>query len=91
VCGSDFVHPVSWAEEGLDHWWMLLHCGACGHRYDAVVPDEIAREFDASSDRDQHSIALAADRLHSEWRSAEVEAFAAAMERDLITADDFAY
>jgi hypothetical protein len=46
-CGSDFVHPVTWAEQDESHWWMLLHCGA-------------------------------------------VSAFAAAIQHDLITADDFA-
>jgi hypothetical protein len=70
---------------------MLLHCGACGHRYDAVVCDEAASEFDAKLDRDQFWIVRTADRLHNEWRRAEIDAFAAAMEHELITADDFAY
>ena len=49
-----------------------------------------ANEFDAKLDRDQLLIEGAADRLHTEWRSAEVDAFAMAMEHGAITADDFA-
>jgi hypothetical protein len=90
ACGSDFVHPVSWREQDEEHWWMLLRCGDCHDRYDAVALDEAANEFDAKLDRDQFLIERAADRLHSEWRSAEADAFAMAMEHDAITADDFA-
>jgi hypothetical protein len=91
ACGSDFVYPVSWGEEDEDHWWMLLRCGACGHRCDAVVRDEVAKEFDAKLRRDEFLIARVADNLNQEWRKAEIDAFAAAMEHGAITADDFGY
>lgn len=89
-CGSDFVHPVTWEEQDESHWWMLLHCGACGNRYDAVLTDDAAMAFDEKLGQDELLIARAADILHNEWRSAEVSAFAAAIHHDLITADDFA-
>jgi hypothetical protein len=78
-------------QEDQDHWWMLLRCGACGHRYDAIVCDETAHEFDTKLDRDLARIAIGAERLHRQWRKAEVDAFAAALDRDLIGADDFAH
>lgn len=89
ACESDFVHPVSWEEEGEDHWWMVLRCGGCGHWWDAVVPNETAQEFDAKLHRDQFFMGRAANQLNAEWRNAEADAFAAALEHDLITADDF--
>jgi hypothetical protein len=89
-CGSDFVHPVTWEEQDESHWWMLLHCGACDNRYDAVLTDDAATAFDEKLGQDELLIARAADVLHNEWRSAEVSAFAAAIQHDLITADDFA-
>jgi hypothetical protein len=89
VCGSDFGHPVSRRDEGEGHWWMLLRCGACDHRRDAVVAHEVAKEFEAKLDRDEFLIKRVAERLHEEWRRAEVVAFAAAMEHGVITADDF--
>ena len=90
MCGSDFVHPVRWEEEDQHHWWMLLHCGGCGRWWDAVVADEPAREFDAKLDRDQFLIGRAADHFNRQWRTAEADAFAAALDHDAITADDFA-
>ena len=89
-CGSDFVHPVTWEEQDESHWWMLLRCGACDNRYDAVLTDAAATAFDEKLGQDEFLIAHAADVLHNEWRSAEVSAFVAAIQDDLITADDFA-
>jgi hypothetical protein len=68
---------------------MLLHCGACDNRYRAVLTDDAATAFDEKLDQDELLIARAADVLHNEWRRAEVSAFAAAIQHDLITADDF--
>jgi hypothetical protein len=68
---------------------MLLHCGACDNRYDAVLTDP-PTAFDEKLGQDELLIAHAADVLHNEWRSAEVSAFAAAIQHDLITAHDFA-
>ena len=69
---------------------MLLRCGACDHRRESVVCDQAAKKFDAKLDHDQFLIESTADRLHDEWRSAEADIFAIAMQRDLVTADDFA-
>jgi len=90
ACRGDFVHPTHWEAEGQDNWWMLLRCGACDHRFDMVVCDDAAQDFDTKLDRDLFRIARAAESLHRQWRNAEIESFALAMEHDLITADDFA-
>jgi hypothetical protein len=69
---------------------MLLRCGHCHDQYDTVASDEAANELDTKLDDDQLQIERAADRLHMEWRNAEADVFAMAMEHDAITADDFA-
>jgi hypothetical protein len=69
---------------------MLLRCGTCDHRYETVLTDEAATAFDEKLGQDELLITRAADVLHNEWRSAEVSAFAAAIQHDVIVADDFA-
>ena len=65
------MYPVTWHEHDESRWWMLLRCGACDRRYDAIVTDKRAEEFDAKLYCDQYWIARAADQLHREWRSAD--------------------
>jgi len=90
ACGADFVHPVEWSPEGEEHWWMLLRCGACGSSREATVPDSEAALYDLELDRAEHGIERAADRLSRERLAEQTEAFATALELDLIGAEDFA-
>jgi hypothetical protein len=89
-CGADYVNPVEWRAHGRDHWWMLLRCGGCGTRREAIVPDQLAQRFDRDLDRGLDEIGRAADRLRYERLTWEADAFAAALQRDLISAEDFA-
>jgi hypothetical protein len=90
ACGDDFVYPVHWHPEDDEHWWMLLRCGGCGERRQVTLPDIEAHRFDRELDEAERQITLAADRLSHERFEAEVPAFAAALEHDLIDAADFA-
>jgi hypothetical protein len=69
---------------------VLLRCGECGLWRDAEFTDEALERFDRRLDDATIQIARAADKLHADWRSTEVEAFAEALDRDLIDAGDFA-
>ena len=89
-CHADYVHPVEWQESGEDHWWMLLRCGACGSERDVTVADDVAKRFGEDLDRAERQIERAVRELDGERMAVEVEAFAVALERDLIGADDFA-
>jgi hypothetical protein len=89
-CGSDFVHPVEWQEATETHMWVRLRCGQCGGWREDEFTDEVLDRFDRQLDDDAAVIARAADRLHAEWRATEADAFAAALDRDLIDAGDFA-
>ncbi len=88
-CGRDLVHPVRWHEADQHHWWVELRCGECGTSRRGCFADETLERFDRRLDTRQHEIELEADRLHESWRSDEADAFAAALERGLIEANDF--
>jgi hypothetical protein len=90
ACGSDFVHPVSWHAADDRSWWMLLHCGDCHLWGEETFSNEVADRFDRALDRAQAEIAGAADRLSRERLSEQADAFAVALARNLIGADDFA-
>ena len=89
-CGADYVNPVEWRAHGACHWWMLLRCGGCEAQREEVVPDPLAERFDRELDHALAEIGRVADRLRYERLASEADAFAAALERDLIDAEDFA-
>jgi hypothetical protein len=90
VCGGDFVHPVHWEEADETHIWVRLRCGECETWREDTFTDDVLDRFDRTLDKVAGRIADEADRLHREWRSTEADAFAAALDRDLIDAADFA-
>lgn len=90
ACGHDFVYPVTWHEADEAHWWVRLRCGECGRWREGTFPDEVVQRFDRRLDQVSRRMAEAADRLHREWRLTEADAFAAALDRGLIDAGDFA-
>jgi hypothetical protein len=89
-CHRDYVHPVEWHEAGAAHWWMRLRCGSCFSEREVTVPDAVAQRFGRDLDAAEEEIGRAAAALDHERMECEAEAFAAALERDLIDADDFA-
>ena len=88
-CDAEYVHPVEWREHGDDHWWMLLRCGACRVDREVVVENELAERYGRELDAAEAEIERAARELDCERMAREAEAFAEALERDLIDADDF--
>ena len=89
LCGSDFVTPVEWAEQGEASWWIRLRCGECGEAREVVVLQATADRFDRALDRACDAIAANLQRLDRERMTAEVEAFATALRLDLLDAADF--
>jgi hypothetical protein len=90
ACGADFVHPVEWSPEDAQKWWMLLRCGACDVRREAVISNLEATRFDRDLDIAEERMQREADRLSREQLAEEAERFATALELDLIDAEDFA-
>ena len=88
-CGCDFVCPVEWGEASASHMWVRLRCGECGEWREAEFTDAVLEVYDQRLDEASASIARAAEKLHRDWRAREADAFAAALDRDLIDAGDF--
>ena len=90
VCGRDFVQPVSWEPAGEEAWWMFLRCGECGMSREVAVSNADADRFERALHARASVLAAQARQLEEERVSAEIDAFATALEQDLIDADFFA-
>ena len=91
ACGSDLVQPIGW-EQGGDRWrWRVWRrCPECEWISDGVHGEREIDAFDEALD-------LGATELVDQLRALEranmremIDAFVAALTRDLIGADDFA-
>jgi hypothetical protein len=89
ACRSDFVHAFQRRRESEARWRITLRCGQCGGCRDVIASDDLARRFDEDVSRGLAAIASDLDTLDRERMIAQVEAFAAALQRDLIDAGDF--
>ena len=90
VCGRDFVQPVSWEPAGDAAWWMFLRCGECGMSREVAVSNAEADRFERALHARASVLAGTARKLEEERLSAEIDLFAAALEKGVIDADFFA-
>jgi hypothetical protein len=89
TCGSDFVNPVSWREQGQAAWWIRLRCGGCGLVREVKVSNDEAERYDAELNCGIAKIASALARLDRARMVAEADTLKTALERDLIGPADF--
>jgi uncharacterized Zn finger protein len=89
ACGSLFACPMHWEPSDDMHWHIELRCGDCGHWWELEVEDSRAARYDIELDEDRASIKRTVRRLDLERMSAEADAFAIALSRDLIEPTDF--
>jgi hypothetical protein len=85
------VNPVDWHEHDEQHWWIRLRCGECGVLRDVVVSDAEAQRYNAQLDYGVGIIAGAFARLERERMIAFADAFAHALQLDLLDAADFGW
>ena len=90
ACGASIVNPMDWHEADESTWWVLLRCGACSHSREVILTDEQARQFDRDLQPGLRAIERIIDDLDHQRMRYEVEIFADALARDLISASDFA-
>ena len=90
VCGRDFVQPVSWEPAGEEAWWMFLRCGECGMSREVTVTNAEADRYERALHARASVLAGTARKLEEERLSAEIDAFASALEKGVIDADFFA-
>ena len=89
-CGQPFLYPLDRHEEGESGWRILLRCGNCDSRSEVVATDRQTTRLDCDLARDIVTIRRALECLDRERFEVQADAFAAALDRDLIDASDFA-
>jgi hypothetical protein len=89
ACGEAFVCPVSWSESGPADWWLLLRCGSCGVNREVLASNATVARYDNQLDEGMQEINFAAERLARAAMAAEADTLSVALERNLLTADDF--
>jgi hypothetical protein len=89
TCRSGFVHSMERRRDRHARWLLRLRCGQCGACRDVIVNDDLLQRFDADVSRGLAAIASDLATLDREHMARQVEAFAAALERDLIDPGDF--
>ena len=89
-CRRDAVVPVDWEPAGRERWWIFLRCAECGVSREVVVSDAIAMAYDEHLAEGQRAIGRALAASEEARLAAEVEAFAAALQRDELTPAHFA-
>ncbi len=89
ACGVDAVNPV--IAEPIDElrWSVLMRCGSCGARTEAVISNEIAERYDEDLDKGWRQISRTIDKLEAANMAVWTKSFITALERDLIDAGDF--
>ena len=68
---------------------MILCCGECRSQREVVVADDVVVRFDDDVRAATRPIARAIERADRDRLAREADAFAAALDRDLIDAADF--
>jgi hypothetical protein len=91
ACRAPFVHPVARARLEASRWSMLLRCGNCLHEREMVVAGDVAARYDDDLRMAAEAIARAIAEEDREHFRRQADAFAAALDRDLIDAGDFAH
>jgi hypothetical protein len=89
-CGRSTVCPIDWETAGEGHWWISFRCGECGRRSEHVVTNATAAELDCLLAAQEYRIRREVQRMEHERMAEEVDAFIAALHRDLIAPADFA-
>lgn len=85
------MNPVNWHDLDESTWWMRLRCGACGFVREVEASNEQANRLDADLDRGLVAIAAVVAGLDRIDMAAVSDAFSKALERDLVTPDDFRF
>ncbi len=90
-CGSRLVQPTCWEQTGnRSHWRIWRRCPEC-EWFSQGVHDELEIDaFDEQLDQGAHELADELRSLEHSNMTAMADAFVAALDADLIGADDFA-
>lgn len=89
-CGSNLVQPIRWEQTAKrGHWRLWRRCPECEWRCDGIHGEPEIDAFDEALDDGAEALAGELEALERESMRDVVEVFCAALEADLLTADDF--
>lgn len=88
-CTGRLVCPIDWEPEDGEHWSIDLRCGECAHTWSRIIHNTRAARYDIELNRDERILRKSLHKLERERMAADVEAFVAALSRDLIHPADF--
>jgi hypothetical protein len=88
-CSSGFVQPLSWKERPGGRILLELRCPEClAYMVGSFAPDRV-RELDRTLTDGRRAMRASYERLVASNMRSALEAFSAALDRDLIDASDF--
>lgn len=89
-CGSGLVQPTCWEQAGdRGHWRLWRRCPECEWHCDKVHGEAEIDAFDEELDLGTRALADALKEIEHENMRFVADTFAAALDADLISADDF--
>lgn len=89
-CASKLVQPTCWEQTSpRGHWRLWRRCPECEWSGDGVHGEHEIDAYDEELDDGTEALAGMLEELERQGMQQIVEVFAAALEADLITADDF--
>jgi len=89
-CGSSLVQPTRWEQAATrGHWRLWRRCPECEWSSDAVHGEREIDAYDEELDVGTQALADVLQELVRENMQRVADSFAAALEADLLTADDF--
>lgn len=89
-CGSTLVQPTRWEQTGLRGKWRLWRrCPECEWRCEGVHGEKEIDAYDEALDDGAEALTCELEELEREHMRELADSLAAALEADLITADDF--
>jgi hypothetical protein len=89
-CDSNLVQPTCWEQAGNRGQWRLWRrCPECEWHCDAVYGEREIDAYDEELDNGTAELARVLKELEHENMRHIVEAFSAALDADLLTAEDF--
>jgi hypothetical protein len=90
-CGSGMVQPLAWEPAGgRTTWRVWRRCPECDWRADGVYDEAAIEAYDELLDRGAHELAAELRELERANMAELAETFVAALDADLIGADDVA-
>lgn len=90
ACRAPFVHPVARKRLEESLWSLVLRCGECTLEREVVVGDDLAARYEDDLRGSARAIERALEQEDRERLARQADLFAAALDRDLIDAADFA-